>query len=260
MQHQLLGRQDYPYEAVMPAVAQHHTELVVGIALAFVFIWGAIKLVKHKEARLLICMITGFVCVLNESHAMGMLNFVYPPVGQHVLYVGFSGPMPWFMGMEYCAFFGIANAMYLNSVLGRGWSATAFWIGTASLIAAEALLEVVSIDLGLWAYFDDQANMILDFPVHVAVLVSGISMVVGAATRLWFGYMKGAKQWLLILVGPALFVGVFSVYAFPACFGIESAGGVDSARIGSTITIIVSFTAAYYVTKLLSSIPQPRNG
>ena len=212
MQHQLLGRQDYPYEAVMPAVAQHHTELVVGIALAIVFIWGAIKLVKHKEARLLICMITGFVCVLNESHARGMLNFVYPPVGQHVLYVGFSGPMPWFMGMEY------------------------------------------------WAYFDDQANMILDFPVHVAVLVSGISMVVGAATRLWFGYMKGAKQWLLILVGPALFVGVFSVYAFPACFGIESAGGVDSARIGSTITIIVSFTAAYYLTKLLSSIPQPRNG
>ena len=28
MQHQMLGRQDYPYEAVMPAVAQHHTEQI----------------------------------------------------------------------------------------------------------------------------------------------------------------------------------------------------------------------------------------
>ena len=27
MRHQLLGRQDYPYEAVMPAVAQQNTEL-----------------------------------------------------------------------------------------------------------------------------------------------------------------------------------------------------------------------------------------
>ena len=258
MRHQLLGRQDYPYEAVMPAAAQHNTEMVVGAALAVVFVWAAIKLVRNRDPRLLICMLTGFVCVLNESHAMGMLKFVYPPVGQNILYVGFSRPVPWFMGMEYCAFFGLSTAMYLNSVLARQWSATAFWIGFGGLVVAEALLEVVSIELGLWAYFDDQANMIMDFPVHVAVLVAGISMVFGAATRLWFDYMQGAKQWLLILAGPALFVGIFSIYAYPACFGIESAGGVDSARIGSTITIIVSMVLAFYLTKLLSSIPGPK--
>ena len=257
MKHQLLGRQDFPYESVMPAVAQHSTELVVGVALVIVFIWGVMKLVRNNDARLLICMIAGFACVLNESYAMGMLKFVYPPVGQNILYVGFSRPVPVFMGMEYCAFFGLANYLYLSSPLASRWSAKAFWIGIVGLVLAEALLEVVSINLGLWAYFDDQANMILDFPVHVAVIVACMSMVLGAVSRLWFDYVKAIRQWLLVLLAPATMIGLFSVFAYPVSFGIESAGGADSTRIGSFITIVVGLTIAYSAVKLLSRLPKP---
>ena len=250
-----LGRQDIPVEAVMPAVAQHNTELVVGGALAIIFVWGLLKLVRNKDARLLICMITGFVCVLVESHAMGMLKFVYPPVGQNILYTGFGRPVPVFMGMEYCAFFGLANYLYLSSNLSSKWSVKTFWLGIASLVFAEALLEIVSINLGLWAYFDDQAMLILDFPIHVAVIVACMSMVFGAVSRVWFENVHGTKQWLLILVGPATMLGLFTIFTYPVAFGIQSSGGADATRIGSIITMIVGLTIAYNAVKLLSAFP-----
>ena len=258
MAQNYLGRQDIPVEAVMPALAQHNTELVVGISLAIVFVWSIVRLAKYNDARLLICMITGFCCVLVESHAMGMLKFVYPPVGQNILYTGFGRPVPWFMGMEYCAFFGLANYLYLTSSLGSAWSARTFWIGIALAVFAEALLEVVSINLGLWAYFDDQASLVLDFPFHVAVIVACMCMVFGAVSRLWFENVQGAKQWLMVLIGPATMLGLFTVYTYPVAFGIQSSGGVQATQIGSIITMIVALTIAYNATKFLSNLATTR--
>lgn len=77
------------------------------------------------------------------------------------------------------------------------WSARTFWIGIASLVGAEFLLEVICLDLGLWAYVDDQPFVIFHFPIHVAIVVACMCMCFGAASRLWFERVEGAAQWLL---------------------------------------------------------------
>ena len=258
MRHEFLGRQDIPVEAVMPAPAQQYAEIIVGTLIAVAVIWGMRNLAKRNDPRLLICMLAGFIAVPLESHAMGMMKFVYPPVGQHVLYTGFGRPVPIFMGLMYSAFYGVANYMYLNSELSSKWSAKTFWVGIVSLVAAEALLEFVSLDLGLWAYFDDQPFVILHFPIHVAIVVACMCMVFGAVSRLWFENVQGAKQWLMVLIGPATMLGLFTVYTYPVAFGIQSSGGVQATQIGSIITMIVALTIAYNATKFLSNLATTR--
>lgn len=254
MSNNFFGRQDFPVEAVMPVVAQQYTEIIVGILLAITFLWGLVKLAKDKDQRLLICMASGFFMVLIEAHSCVMIQFVYPPVGQHILYSGFARPIPIFMGMEYCAFFGLANYLYLTSGAGTKWSAKVFWVGFASVTAAEALLEVVSIHFGLWAYFGDQAMLLMNFPFHVAVIVAGMCLVFGEVSRIWFARVRGARQWLMVLIGPALMLGLYTIFAYPVSFGLKSGGGVEATRIGSAITMIVSAAIAYYAVKLLLNL------
>lgn len=253
MKHDYLGRQDIPVEAVMPAVAQQYAEIIVGTLIGIAVLWGLRNLFKRGDPRLLICMLAGFIAVPLESHAMGMMKFVYPPVGQHILYTGFGRPVPVFMGLMYSAFYGVANYVYLNSDLSGKWSAKTFWVGIASLVAAEALLEFVSIHLGLWAYFDDQPFVILDFPIHVAIVVACMCMVYGAASRLWFDRVQGAGQWLLLIVGPAILIGTCSIFSFPLALGLDASGGLADARIGSAISIVLGLTLAYVAVRELSS-------
>jgi hypothetical protein len=252
MKHDFLGRQDIPVEAVMPALAQQVTEIAVGVVLLITF-WGVRNLIKRGDSCLLICMLAGFFAVLVESHAMGMFKFVYPPVGQNILYTGFGRPVPIFMGMEYSAFFGLANYFYLKSSISSQWSFKNFCIGIILLIIAETILEVVSINLGLWAYFDDQPFLVADFPIHVAVVVACMSMVFGAFSKVWFDSVTGARQFLLVLIGPAVLLGTFSVFAYPVTFGMESQGGIAAAQIGSVVAIIISCTLSYMVVRQLST-------
>ena len=252
MRHEFLGRQDIPVEAVMPAPAQQYAEIIVGTLIAVAVIWGMRNLAKRNDPRLLICMLAGFIAVPLESHAMGMMKFVYPPVGQHVLYTGFGRPVPIFMGLMYSAFYGVANYMYLNSELSSKWSAKTFWVGIVSLVAAEALLEFVSLDLGLWAYFDDQPFVILHFPIHVAIVVACMCMVYGAASRLWFERVKGVQQWLLLIVGPAILIGTCTVFSFPLALGLDASGGLRDAQIGSVISIALGLSLAYAAVRAMT--------
>ncbi len=253
MGYNFFGRQDIPVEAIMPAVAQHYAELGVGTLIALAIVWGLRNLLAKGDARLLICMIAGFIAIPMESHAMGMMKFVYPPVGQDVLITAFGRPIPLFMGFMYSAFYGVANYIYLNSELSSRWSAKTFWVGIASLVGAEALLEFVCLHLGLWAYFDDQPFVILDFPIHVAIVVACMCMVYGAFSRLWFDRVKGAQQWLLLIIGPAVLIASCTVFSFPLALGLDASGGLTDARIGSAISIALGLSLACGLVRALSS-------
>lgn len=252
LRHDYMGRQDIPVEAVMPAMAQQWAEYLVGGMIGLAVLWGIRKLLKEGDARLLICMLAGFIAIPMESHAMGMMKFVYPPVGQDVLITAFGRPIPVFMGFMYSAFYGVANYLYLNSTLSSRWSARTFWVGIASLFGAEALLEFVCLDLGLWAYFDDQPFVILGFPIHVAIVVACMCMTYGAFSRFWFDHVRGARQWLLLIVGPAILIASCTVYSFPLALGLDASGGLADARIGSVVSIVLGIALAHELVRAMS--------
>ena len=252
MRHDYLGQQDAPLNAVMSAASQHYATLVLGGLLLLALAWGAYQLLSRRDARLLICMLAAFAAVILECHTMGMLKFIYPPVGQQVLYTGFGRSVPVFTGLMYSFFFGYATYAYL---LGAGqWSARGFWIGIVILIAAEAVMEIISIRAGLWAYYDDQPFVIADFPIHVAVIVACMSLIYGAIARLWFERVHGLQQLLLVGITPLVLIATFTVFTYPVALGLEAQGGIPAARAGSLASMLLCLLVTPPIVKRLTDM------
>ena len=254
LKHDFIGQQEIPQNVVMPAISQTGAEIVMISAVGIATLIGLRNLLAHKDARLLICMVAGFAACLMETHTMAMLKFVYPQTGQHMLYFGLGKPVPVYLGFTYSMFFGFATYAYINKTA-SGWSAKSLFTTIAVLVFLEAVMEIICLNLGLWAYFDDQPFTLFDFPIHVAVIVACISCIYGALLRLWFQYVQGPQQFLMIIFGPMILVGTFTAGTYPIHFSIESSGGLIASRIGSAMAMSFSIIATYYVVRALAHIP-----
>jgi hypothetical protein len=253
MPHDYLGQAVRPLDAVMPAAAQDASEFLLATILGTALLFGVVRYWRIRDSRILASMAAGFVACLLESHSMTMLKFLYPQVGQHVLYTGFGNPVPVFMGLMYSVFFGSANCLYLIRVRGT-MSLRTFTLILGALVCTELALEVVCLHVGLWAYFDDQPFTVGGFPVHVAVIVGAMCLAFGAFSRVWFDRVQGVRQFALIIVGPLFLVAVYSAFAFPVAFALDGDGGLAAARLGALLTIAVSFLGAWSVVRVLSGV------
>ncbi|HKY90590.1 MAG TPA: hypothetical protein VJM11_06090, partial [Nevskiaceae bacterium] len=208
MRHEYLGQAVRPLDAVMPALAQDAAEFLLGTLVVTAAFWGLVRYLRIRDSRILASLGAGLVACLLESQSMTMLKFLYPPVGQNVLYTGFGVPVPVFMGLMYGAFFGAANCLFLVRVRGA-LSLKSFTLALGAIVACELALEVVCLDFGLWAYFDDQPFTVGGFPLHVAFIVGAMSLALGAFSRVWFDRVQGWRQFGLVLVGPLVLVACY---------------------------------------------------
>jgi hypothetical protein len=211
----------------------------------------------RRDHRLLICMAGGALSVVMEVHAMIMLNFFYPEIGLHVLFTAFGHSIPIFVMFSYSAFFGLVGYAYMNTKLARSFDAKTFWIGMAAFFVVELIEEVVCIRAGVWGYFGDQPFLVLNFPIHVAIVCAGMCVVIGSVGRLWFDYVEGPRQYWLALLFPVLALATFDVFVYPFALANSLGDGINAARIGSIVTILLTAVLSYNVAKYSSKIPRP---
>lgn len=255
MKHDFIGQQQWPTNVVMPAGSQHIAEWVMGLLVGAAVLWGLRNILMRREPALLICMLGGALACVLEVHTMDMLKFFYPQVGQNVFLVGFGRPIPVFLMLMYSAFFGLSSYLYVAAGQPRSFSVKSFSIGMGTLFVAEAVLEVVSINGGIWAYFDDQPFLLMDFPIHVAVIVGCMSVVLGSIARVWFDRVKGVQQWWMLILCPVILTATFETFTYPFAFAVSSEGGLAAARIGSLMSIALSLGLTYCCAKGLAAVP-----
>jgi hypothetical protein len=250
---QFFGMQVRPENIAMHPGVQMFHEVFLGAWLLVSIIVGFVHMTRKGDRQLLICMMSGFLAVVLETHTIYMMKFFYPTIGQHVLIEGFGNKVPLLMGLEYGVFQGTATYLYLKKMT-DSVSLWGFLLGMIALIAAEAAVEITSISYGVWYYFDDQPFTIAGFPIHVAVIVTGMLMINGALARIWFCLVSGAQQFWWLAVGPLLLIGIFTSLTFPVAFALQSEGGLPAARVGGLLSIGLSFLGSYYALKLPSFV------
>ncbi len=255
MAHSFIGQEAWPTNVVMPTGAQTVSEWAMGLFVGAMLLWGVRNIVVRRDAALVICMTAGFLTCVLEPHLMVFYKFFYPQIGQHVLFMGFGQPVPIFLGFCYSAFFGPAAYFLESGNFLRSFTLRRFLIGMAVLVAAEVVLEIVSVRAGVWLYFGDQPFTVGDFPVHVAVVVGCACVVLGSIARIWFDRVRGARQWWMLVICPISMIGVFNIFAYPVAFALASGGGVNTSRVGSLASMVLSLVLAYLCAQQLSRVP-----
>jgi hypothetical protein len=177
-------------------------------------------------------------------------------VGQHVFLVGFDHPIPDFIPLSYSAFFGPAAYFFMISKMARNFNLKSFLFGMILLVAAETAFEVTSVKAGIWLYFDDQPFTVLNFPIHVAVIIGCACVMLGAVSRIWFDRINGIRQWWMVILCPLFLIAVFNAFAYAVAFALASDGGLPAARIGSLTSMIVALIISYQFAKALSKVPE----
>jgi len=240
----------------MPATAQSVAEIVTGGLVLAAVLWGIRNIVVKHNAQLFILMLVGLFAVSMEVHVIQFWRFFYPLVGQNTLYSGLGvQAVPYFTAFVYSLYFGWSTHLYLNSTDGS-WSPLALAKAIVAITICEAIMEIVFIHFGLWAYFDDQPFTILGFPIHVAFSAACFTLLYAEIMRTWFAYVKGPSQYLMLLLGPMVLLGLFTAYTYPVYFAFESEGGLVAARIGSIISMTISVIATSVGVKAISRIPR----
>lgn len=255
MKYNFIGQQDWPTQVVMPAGGQQFAEWAIGFLVAAFVLWGIRNLVTRRDSALLICMISGGAACVMEPHLMRMFKFFYPEIGQHIFLVGFGHPIPNFIPLSYSAFFGPATYFFMTSRMARNFNLKGFLLGMTILVAAETVFEVTSINAGIWLYFGNQPFTILNFPIHVAVIIGCACVMLGAVSRIWFDRISGAQQWWMLILCPLFLIAVFNAFIYTVAFALASDGGVPAARIGSITSMILAMVISYRFAKALSRVP-----
>jgi hypothetical protein len=200
-------------------------------------------------------MIGGGVACVMEPHLMRMFKFFYPEIGQHIFLVGFGHPIPYFIPFSYSAFFGPAAYFFMNSKMARNFKLKGFLLGMLLLVAAETAFEVMSVRAGIWGYFGNQPFTIMNFPIHVAVVIGCACVMLGAVSRIWFDRIKGYRQWLMVILCPLFLIAVFNAFIYAIAFALASEGGLPAARMGSLASMIIAAVTSYKFAQALSLVP-----
>ena len=250
------GVQELPLDAVMPATAQAIAECITGGLTAAAILWGLRNILVKKEPQLFVLMLVGLFAVMMEVHVIPFWRFFYPLIGQNTLYSAL-GPqaIPVFTAFVYSLYFGWSTHLYLKFTDGS-WSAAGFVKAVLAITLCEAIMEIVFIHYGLWAYYDDQPFTLLGFPIHVAFSAACFTMLYAEVVRAWFAYVKGPAQYLMLMLGPMIILGLFTCYVYPVYFAFESEGALAAARVGSVISMSIGLIATIAGIKAMARIPR----
>lgn len=189
-----------PFDAVMPAQAQHVTLWIAIVMLAGFVLYGLWRCVQEKSALPVLYFVAGFCTILLEPLVTHMGHAIHPPVGQINLFTTADRAIPWHIALIYSFYFG-AVYLFLMPKLSSGTATRGFvWKAYFCICVLAYLIEIVPVHLGLWVYYPTQALWIWKggMPLFwTFVNAACIFLPMALMTLLWSS-LRGIGQLLVI--------------------------------------------------------------
>ena len=146
-----------PYDAIMPADAQHVVLWIAGIVLAGFFAVALWQAMKQKSALPVLFLVAGFCTILLEPLVTHMGHAVHPEIGQINLFKTADRAIPWHIAMIYSFYFGGVYMFLLPKLLSEQVTRAFVWKAYFAICVLAYLIEIVPVQIGLWVYYDHQA-------------------------------------------------------------------------------------------------------
>jgi hypothetical protein len=182
---------------------------------------------------------------LEPMYNLGSDLWYFQP-GQVSMYQSFGFRLPIWVFLSYSAFYG-GLGLLLWWLLERGASRAQVWKFLGALWVVAALVEIANINLHTYTYYGPQPFRLDHFPLWIPLSNAAICTVLGVAAAHLGRLLHGAKQLLILVVGPvAIAAGLFGT-AFPEATVLHT---VNPARWLVYLAAIASMALAFGVAWL----------
>lgn len=216
---------------------------VLAVVVAGFLVAGIVLAARRREPNLLLVLVGGYVCSLNEPLIDMLCHCFFPSDGWTVHRI-FDRSIPLWVALAYVVFYG-GLSFLIAAAFRAGVSRRTLWVGMTAWGAMNLLLEIPLLKSGLYVYYGYQPFSVGGFPLGQMVFnVAGSLLCAVVLVRLdWF--FRGARALLLVLVPPTTFVTswLLGMPYFLLLGGGASSVVAASGDIASVLLALVSIDA-----------------
>lgn len=212
------------------------TSVLAVVVLALVAA-GIVLALRNRNPKLLLVLVGGYVCSLNEP-LIDMLCRCYFPSDGWTVHRIFDRSIPLWVALAYVVFYG-GLSFIIAAALRAGTSRRALWIGMTGWGALNLLMEIPLLKSGLYDYYGDQPFSVGGFPLGQMVFnIAGSLLCAVVLVRLdWL--FKGPRLALLILVPSATFVTSWML-GMPYFLLLGANASASVAALGDVVCVVVA--------------------
>ena len=235
-----------PLDMVMPPV--YGTMLISNfIVLALVMVWIVREARRTGSFTPILIMAGAAVASLTEC-LWDVLGAVwYPQYGHTPIYRLFNISVPLWMLAAYPLYLG-GLGYWIYKRLGEGMSQQQLWKFYVLAWAANALLEMPVLQLGVYVYHGPQPFKVLGFPLWQAMGNSLMPILIGTIVFAWRDMLVGMRSLLVIPIVPMAQILALGGVGWPTWLAMNSGRGYEVTYPAAIVSFGLSLMMVYMVS------------
>ncbi|MBT8338739.1 MAG: hypothetical protein HKP58_18205 [Desulfatitalea sp.] len=239
-----------PVETVMPQLANHIYALISLSLFLIVAIVLFREGLRRKSLVPILFLLGGTISYFMEPFFDYNICIWYPEIGTDSFYRLYNKSIPiWPIGVYGIYMGGGAYWVYRKMI--EGTTSSALWKMSLLFFAADLILEIPGLQLGLYYYYGPQAFKIGGIPLWMVMANTGVPFLIAASIFGLRHFLTGYRIWLIPLLVFTLCLTGEVLSGWPMWFTLNSGAGLTGTRLATIPVFCFSALLIYIISSLV---------
>lgn len=193
-----------PIDVAMPQPIETLITIVFGLSALLIGFYALWLSIRRRSAVPLLLLFGGLFTMMLEAPADTLINVTHPPIGQHNAFVSRGIAVPVYVVLAYFSYYGSLAIFLYDRIIAQTMTSAMWWKLTATTAAALVIGETLFTWLGLFVFYGRHPLWIGPMPLWFEGANTASLMVPVLVLYRLIPVLKGARQWLILAIMPAV--------------------------------------------------------